>query len=121
MRLNDYILMFVLAASITAGILLPEIGRVFSPYLTYFMMSLLFLSFLSISLDALERMFRDHWPKPAWLTCVKLLLLPLAVYGLFSLTAPKFALAAMYLFPFFGVIISLRLYRGLRENGRNAP
>jgi len=47
-RKNDFILLLVIFSAMGVGIGLPEFGKIFVPYPLYFMMFLLFFSFLKI-------------------------------------------------------------------------
>jgi len=94
---RDWILLIVSFASIAAGILIPGLGEPLSPFPKYFMMALLFLSFVSIHVDRVFRTFRQEPRKLSMLIAAKLLFLPLAVYAIFSVTIPQYALAALLL------------------------
>lgn len=96
-RLNDLILLAVLVVSVLAGILLPEIGRWFQPVLTYFIMILLFLSFLPIEMRAIWEVFRRSGWILVGLTLLKMILMPTAVYFIFRAFHSDFALAALLL------------------------
>jgi BASS family bile acid:Na+ symporter len=48
MRINDLILFLVIFGSAATAVFFPDTGVIFQPYLLYFMMLLLFLSFLNI-------------------------------------------------------------------------
>lgn len=97
LRWNDVILLVVVFSSMLAGILFPEFASVFQPYPIYFMMLLLFLSFLSIRMDIIWDMVRRHAPALLWLSFSKLILVPLLVYVLFSSLYPPYATAALLL------------------------
>ena len=97
LRLNDLLLMLVVAVSIPAGLFLPVLGVHFQPYLKYFMMFLLFLSFLSIKLTAIGLVIRFDWLRIVTLSTVKIVILPIAVFFLFHLFCPSFAVAALLL------------------------
>lgn len=80
-----------------AGILLPQVGKIFQPYPLYLMMFLLFMSFLSIRLNSIYDILKTHMGSILWISFLKLLLLPLIVYMLFKVFYPRYALAAMLL------------------------
>jgi BASS family bile acid:Na+ symporter len=61
------------------------------------MMVLLFLSFLSIELNDIWSTIRNHLGSVIWLCALKLILLPLGVYALFSALFPSYAVAALLL------------------------
>ncbi len=96
-RLNDLFLLLVIFSSMLTGIFLPRFGAYFQPYPLYFIMFLLFLSFLSIRLDDIGKTLKGHWIMAAWLTVVKLVLLPVFVYLLLKMIYPRFAVAGLLL------------------------
>lgn len=96
-RVNDLILLIVLFTSMVAGILVPRFGAFFQPYPLYLMMAFFFLSLLPIRLDAIWDNLRKAWVFIAFLTAVKIVLLPAAVYGLFRVVFPEYALGALLL------------------------
>ncbi len=96
-RLNDFILLLVIFSSMIAGILLPRFGSIFQPYPLYLMMFLLFLSFLSIKIDAVWHTIQHNSRTVIWLSLLKLILLPPAVYFLFKMFYPSYAIAALLL------------------------
>lgn len=96
-RANDLILLVVLFSSMVAGILAPDFGAHFQPYPLYLMMAFFFLSLLPIRLDAIWDTLRKGWVFIAFLTAVKIVLLPAAVYGLFHAVFPEYALGALLL------------------------
>ena len=96
-RLNDFILLVVIFSSMLAGIILPRFGSIFQPYPLYLMMLLLFLSFLSIRIDAVWHTVRDNGRTVIWLSFLKLIALPLGIYFLFRAFYPSYAIAALLL------------------------
>ncbi len=95
MRLNDLILFAVIFSSIALAILAPQLGRLFDPFLIYFMMSLLFLSFLRIDFTALVTISRKGLARLIMLTIMKLAVLPIGIYYVFDYLLPEFALPAL--------------------------
>lgn len=93
--INDLILVMVVFSSMFAGILFPGPASMFQPYPVYFMMCLLFLSFLSIDLRSVWGVLRKGWRIVIWLTVLKMLILPIAVYFIFKVLYPSYALAAL--------------------------
>ena len=89
--------MLVLAASIAAGILLPTSGTIFQPYLKYFIMALLFLSFLGIKISEVWGVIHRGWLRIAGLSLLKIVLLPIAVYMGFAISGSRFAVGALLL------------------------
>ena len=96
-RLNDVILLLVIFSSMIAGILLPRFGSVFQPYPLYLMMFLLFLSFLSIKIDTVWQTIQHSSRAVLWLSLLKLIILPTAVYFLFRIFYPSYAVAVLLL------------------------
>jgi len=96
-RLNDLILLIVIFSSMVGGILLPDWASVFRPYPVYLMMLFLFLSFLSISMGDIRNTLRHHAPTLIWLSFLKLILVPLAVFLVFKAVYPSYAVAALLL------------------------
>ena len=96
-RLNDLILLLVIFLSMLAGILLPRFGSLFQPYLLYFMMFFLFLSFLSIKIDTIWHTLRNSIWIILFQSFLKTIALPAGVYLLFKITYPSYAIAALLL------------------------
>ncbi len=96
-RLNDLILLLVIFSSMLAGILFPEPMAILQPYPLYLMMFLLFLSFLPIEFGAIRHLIRNNVPIVLWLTCFKMILLPVLTYFLFLQFAPAYAIGALLL------------------------
>lgn len=97
LRKKDIILLLVLFASMLTGILFPRPASVFQPFPLYLMMFLLFLSLLPISTEEIWHTARKSSGTILMLTVVKLVLLPLAVYLIFSALCPSYAVAALLL------------------------
>ena len=97
MRLKDIILLLVLVVSVLVGILLPGTGAMFQPHLKYFVMGLLFLSFLSINISDVWGVIHRAWPRIAGLSVLKIALLPGAVYYAFAAFDSPFAVGALLL------------------------
>ena len=96
-RLNDIILLLVILLSVLTAILLPRFGSFFQPFPLYLMMVLLFLSFLSIRLDAVFRIARDFAGSILFLSFLKAIALPIGTYFLFKVFYPSYAIAALLL------------------------
>ena len=94
-RISDLILVVVVFSSMGAGVLFPEPTAVFHPYPVYFMMCLLFLSFLSIDLGSVCGVIGKRWRTVLWLTVLKMLILPVFVYLIFRMVYPSYALPAL--------------------------
>ncbi|MGB6068764.1 MAG: hypothetical protein WBG50_28475 [Desulfomonilaceae bacterium] len=97
MSINDLILFAVIFGSAAVAIFLPDAGRVFHPYLLYFLMLLLFLSFLKIDFNALLDTSPDSVLHLATIGLVKLILLPIALYEIALYVMPDYALPILLL------------------------
>lgn len=97
MLTQDIILLCVVFVSLAAGILLPAVGALFHPFLLLFLMIVLFLSFLTIQPRDIVRLFREQGKAVLWLTFLKLILLPVAVYFIFLPILPSYAPSALLL------------------------
>jgi bile acid:Na+ symporter, BASS family len=97
LRLRDLILLVVIYSSLLGGILVPKAGEVFQPFPLYCMMSLLFLSFLSISITQISDTLRKSALLIGGFLSVRMILLPVAVALLFRLIWPAYSLSALLL------------------------
>jgi len=97
LRFDDFILLLVILSSVLTGLLAPEVGRPFQPYIQSFLMSLLFISFLSIRVGTIRDMLRHDWRRLSYLALIKLILLPLLIYYLVRQVYPAYAVAALLL------------------------
>ncbi|MGA2318371.1 MAG: hypothetical protein ABSG71_18625 [Thermodesulfobacteriota bacterium] len=94
---NDFILLLVIFSAMGVGIGLPEFGRVFAPYPLYFMMFLLFFSFLKI--DFLQ-VFHDIRKKAfiLFILCFfKLCVIPIGLFFLTQALWPEYAVPVLLL------------------------
>jgi BASS family bile acid:Na+ symporter len=87
----------VLVASILVGTLLPATGAIFQPHLKYFIMGLLFLSFLGIRISEIWLVLHQAWLRIAVLSVLKIIVLPVAVYFVFAALGSPFAMGALLL------------------------
>lgn len=97
MRINDLILIVLAMAGIAGGVAFPEPSSIFSPFVIYFMMTILFLAFLTIDFAALVRIRGTDLAKTALWVVMKLLVMPLTVWLLCRWLAPSLALPALLL------------------------
>jgi BASS family bile acid:Na+ symporter len=95
--MRDLILLIVIYASLLAGIFFPRACEVFQPFPLYCMMSLLFLSFLSISFSDISRTLRSKGVLIGVFLLVRMILLPAAVFFLFKAFWPGYSLSALLL------------------------
>jgi BASS family bile acid:Na+ symporter len=96
-RINDLILLLVIFFSVLAAIMMPRIGALFQPFPLYLMMLLLFLSFLSINLDAVFHLARKFFRSILFLSFLKAIALPIGIYYLCKALYPSYAIAALLL------------------------
>jgi bile acid:Na+ symporter, BASS family len=96
-RLKDIILLLVIYSSMLTGIILPRAFTCLQPYPFYLMMLLLFLSLLPIKTKTVWRTVRDSFKTIFTLTLFKLIILPAAVYVLFHIFCPPYAVASLLL------------------------
>jgi len=96
-RRDDIILLVVVFAAIGAGIGLPEFGKTFSPYPLYFMMFLLFFSFLRI--DFLQAFQETR--KRAFILLIlclfKLCVIPVGLFFIAEVLWPEYAVPVLLL------------------------
>ena len=110
---QDWLLLGVILGSMLVAVIWPGSGIPFRPYTSYFLMALLFVSFLSISVGSIAKTAREHGLFLIGWLLVKLVLLPVALFFLFRAVYPEFALAALLLggiptgvvAPFFSTLI----------------
>jgi bile acid:Na+ symporter, BASS family len=97
MTVNDFILFVVVFGSIALAVLFPNMGSIFQPFILYLMMSLLFLSFLSIDFRALVDTSPSSLIRLAVLVTVKLIVLPVGLYAVCLLILPDYAVPVLLL------------------------
>jgi BASS family bile acid:Na+ symporter len=96
-RLRDLILLVVSFSSIMAGVLFPRFGVFFQPLPLYAMMTLLFLSFLSIEINAIWDTIKGSSLVIVCFLFIRMILLPICVTLLFRTIWPAFGLSALLL------------------------
>ena len=96
-RKNDFLLLFVVFAAMGVGIGLPEFGRIFAPYPLYFMMFLLFFSFLRINfLQAFQEARKRAFV--LFILCLfKLCVIPVGLFFLTRAIWPEYAIPVLLL------------------------
>jgi BASS family bile acid:Na+ symporter len=97
MSRNDLILIILAMAGIAGGVAFPGPSSFFSSFVIYFMMTILFLAFLTIDFKALVRIRGTELGKTAIWVVIKLVAMPLAVWLLCRWLAPSLALPALLL------------------------
>lgn len=96
-RIRDLILLLVIYSSLLAGIFFPRACQIFQPFPLYCMMALLFLSFLPISLLEISQTIGGQGFVIGVFLFLKMILLPAAVFFLFSALWPGYSLSALLL------------------------
>ncbi len=122
MRLNDILLFAVVFGSIIVAVLVPDLGTSFQPFLLYFMMALMFLSFLRIDFTSLVDISRAGTFRLCSLVAVKQFLLPALLYFLAQAVLPDFAIPVLLVSgvstgvvaPFIALLLSADLVLVLR-------
>lgn len=94
---RDLMLIAVALAGIAGGVALPESAGMLSPYILHLMMVILFLSFLKIDFAALLGIDRGSLVEVACWSFLKLVVLPVALWGLCRLVLPDLSLAVLLL------------------------
>lgn len=94
---RDFLLLTVSFVSLLAGVLAPGACAPLQPYPVFFMMLLLFLSFLSIRISRIWEAARQSPGRIAWFLIFRLVLFPVAVALLFRLIWPAYSLSALLL------------------------
>ena len=98
LRLKDVILLMATFLSISTGIFLPDIAGYFSGVPTYTLMGFLFITFLPIHMKDLVETWTGQWRSIVTIVILKLVLLPIVGYYLFSSFADgKYATSAILL------------------------
>ena len=96
-RIRDLILLLVSYSALLAGIFFPRACEIFQPFPLYSMMSLLFLSFLSISLSEISETLRSKGLVIGVFLFIRMVLLPAAVFFLFRALWPDYSLSGLLL------------------------
>ncbi len=96
-RLNDILLVLVVASSTIAAILYPDFGSSFKALPFYCLMINFFLSYLSIDLASVWKVLKGHSAEILLFTVMKLTILPVILYFVFYIVAPDYALSALLL------------------------
>ncbi len=117
-RPSDLLMLAVIFGSIALGIFVPSFGRLFDGAPLWCMMAVLYISFLSIRLvDVWEILGRD-FVQVMYFAAIKLVALPVAIFALFSVVLPEYALAALLLSGISTGVVSV-FFAGLVQ--ANAP
>ncbi len=94
---QDIVLILVQVLGIAGGVLLPDAAGLLTPFVLYFMMSILLLSFLRIDFGALVTLqVRDVLEVAFW-TLIKLGMMPVGFWLLARWVVPSYALPVLLL------------------------
>ena len=96
-RLNDILLVLVVAASMAAAITFPDFCSRFRALPFYCLMVNFLLSYLSIDLASVGRVLKDHSAGLFAFAAMKMAVLPALIYLAFHVMAPNYALSALLL------------------------
>jgi len=96
-RRNDFVLLLVVFSAMGVGIGLPEFGRIFAPYPLYFMIIVLFFSFLKINFLQVFADVRERAVILFVLCLLKLFIIPIALYFLTQIFWPEYAVPVLLL------------------------
>ncbi|MBI4797547.1 MAG: hypothetical protein HY794_02170 [Desulfarculus sp.] len=121
MQTRDILVILVTLGGVLAGVLVPGASGGLRPAMIYFLMGLLFLSFLRLDLKALLHPGPGVLAEVALWTLVKLVGAPLLLWGLAAWWLPEWALPVLVLSamsagvsgPFFAVMLGADLARVL--------
>lgn len=94
---KDCIMLAAIFGAMLAGITWPQTWTILSPYPMFFMMMLLFLSFLPLPLESLLKMVRGYGLRLCGWLLLKLVILPTALFFATRAAFPEYALAALLL------------------------
>jgi bile acid:Na+ symporter, BASS family len=122
MRGRDILLIVVAFAGVAAGVFTPDLSLVFTPATLYMMMAILYMSFLRIDFASLTRLGPAELGQVLLWSGLKLILLPLILWGLARWLAPDWALAVLLLAgvsagvtaPFFAQVLGVNPARTLQ-------
>ena len=96
-RKNDFILLFVVFSAMGVGIGLPKFGRSFAPYPLYFLIVLLFFSFLKINFLQVFTEVKERAAILFVLCLFKLLIIPILLFFLTRILWPEYAVSVLLL------------------------
>jgi|Deesub1362A_J573_1020465.scaffolds.fasta_scaffold00066_5 BASS family bile acid:Na+ symporter len=97
LRGRDLLLVAVVFAGLIFGVFLPQISRYLTPWAFYFMMTILFLSFLRIDFSSLMDVGPRDLVEVGFWCLIKLAIMPLLFWGLAELLIPRYSVAILLL------------------------
>ena len=92
LRIKDIVLLIVVFGSMAAGVLWPHETRKLGPFLSWFLMGMLFLAFLKVLPSAIWDTLHRYSVKLPLLILAKLIVIPLIIYPLAIKLLPAYAL-----------------------------
>ena len=121
-RLKDLVLIGMAVTGILGGVFMPKLAGFFTPAVLYLMMTLLFLAFLNVDYFSLLQLDRKDLQEVVLWTVLKLLVLPVGLWGIARLLAPDYALPVLVLSgvstgvtaPFFATHLGANINRVLK-------
>lgn len=115
-RLNDIMLVFVVISSMAVAIIFPDFAMRFQMFPVYCLMINFFLSYLSIDLADVWKALKGYGGQILAFTVIKLAILPVIMYFIFSFVAPDYALAALLLTGVSAGVVSPMISNMVRGN-----
>ena len=97
LRIKDIVLLLVVFGSMAAGVLWPNETRKLGPFLSWFLMGMLFLAFLKVFPSEIWGTLQRYSVKLPLLILAKLIVLPLIIYSIASKLLPAYALGLILL------------------------
>jgi BASS family bile acid:Na+ symporter len=97
LRIKDIVLLIVVFGSMAAGVLWPQGTRKLAPFLSWFLMGMLFLAFLKVFPTEIWNTLYRYAVKLPLLILTKLIMVPLIIYALASKFLPAYALGLILL------------------------
>jgi BASS family bile acid:Na+ symporter len=92
LRIKDLVLLIVVFGSLAAGVLWPQETRRLAPFLSWFLMGMLFLAFLKVFPAEIWGTLKRYTVKLPLLMLAKLAVMPLIIYPLAVKLLPDYAL-----------------------------
>jgi BASS family bile acid:Na+ symporter len=97
LRIKDIVLLIVVFGSMAAGVLWPNEARTLSPFLSWFLMGMLFLAFLKVFPKEIWDTLQRYSVKLPLLILTKLIVVPVIIFPLASKLLPAYALGLILL------------------------
>jgi len=121
-RLRDLFLVVTAFGGIVFGVMVPGWDKIGSPLVLYALMAILFLTFLDLDFKILFKLGRHQILEVAIWSAIKLMVLPILLWGLARLTVSEWALPALLLggasagvlAPFFASLLGSDVHRPIQ-------